>query len=127
MNYYIDLFSPETAKAFSNSSKEISGFRISRKTYVENQEIGKGDHFICYCTKIQRLIGVLEVTSKYFVDDSPIFSETEDPFVLRFKVTPSAERSSVLIETGHLILALAKWRLSICYPPKLYAWMLILK
>ncbi|GAB4303909.1 MAG: hypothetical protein Kow0068_26010 [Marinilabiliales bacterium] len=88
MNYYIDLFSPETAKAFSNSSKEISGFRISRKTYVENQGIDKGDRFICYCTKIQRLIGVLEVTSKYFIDDSPIFSKTEDPFVLRFKVKP---------------------------------------
>jgi hypothetical protein len=88
MNYYIDLFSPETAKAFSNSSKEISGFRISRKTYVENQGIGPGDRFICYCTKIQRFIGVLEITSNYFVDDTPIFADSEDPFVLRFKVKP---------------------------------------
>ncbi|HNC33770.1 MAG TPA: hypothetical protein PLZ26_06605 [Bacteroidia bacterium] len=86
MNYFIDLFSPETAKAFANSKKDISGFRISRKTYIDNQKIGKGDRFICYCTKIQRFIGVLEIESKPFVDSTPIFTETEDPFVLRFTV-----------------------------------------
>ncbi len=88
MKYYIDLFSPETARAFSNSNQEISGFRISRKTYVENQDIGPGDKFICYCTKIQRFVGILEVKSKSFIDKKPIFTEGDDPFVLRFKVKP---------------------------------------
>ena len=88
MNYYIDLFSPDTAKKFTNSSREISGFRLSRKTYIENQRLGKGGRFICYFTKIQRFIGVFEITSDYFIDDSPIFSEAQDPFVLRFKVKP---------------------------------------
>jgi|LSQX01.2.fsa_nt_gb hypothetical protein len=88
MNYCIDLFSPETANAFSISDRDISGFRISRKTYIENQKIGKGDRFICYCTKIQRFIGVLEITSDYFIDDFPIFSKTDDPFKLRFRVKP---------------------------------------
>ncbi|MBN1254813.1 MAG: hypothetical protein JXA50_06025 [Deltaproteobacteria bacterium] len=86
MNYYIDLFSPETAKAFSNSNQDISGFRISRKTYVENQKISPGDRFICYCTRIQRLIGVLEVASNPFIDKKPIFTQEDDPFILRFKV-----------------------------------------
>ena len=85
MNYYIDLFSPETAKAFEKSDRNISGFRISRKTYVLNQKIGPGDRFICYCTKVQRLIGVLEVLSDPFEDNSAIFSEN-DPFTLRFNV-----------------------------------------
>ena len=41
MNYFIDLFTPETAKAFTKSNQEISGFRIYyRKTYVENKNIG---------------------------------------------------------------------------------------
>ena len=88
MNYYIDLFSPETANAFSNSSRDISGFRISRKSYVENQQIGPGDKFICYCTRIQRFVVVLEVASKYFEDNTPIFTEEDDPFVFRFKVKP---------------------------------------
>ena len=39
MKYYINLFSPNTALAFSESNQEISGFRISRKAYVENQHI----------------------------------------------------------------------------------------
>lgn len=88
MNYFIDLFSPETSKAFSKSDRAISGFRLSRKTYIENQKIGEGDKFICYCTKIQRFIGVLEITSNPFVENTPIFSDTEDPFILRFKVKP---------------------------------------
>ncbi len=86
MRYYIDLFSPETAKAFSNSSKDISGYRISRKTYVENQRIGPGDKFICYVTRIQRFIGILEIQSQPYIDHKPIFTTENDPFVLRFKV-----------------------------------------
>lgn len=88
MNYYIDLFSPETAKAFESSNKDVSGFRISRKTYVNNQKIGPGDRFICYVTRIQRFVGVLEVQSEPYQDDKPIFTKDNDPFVLRFKVKP---------------------------------------
>jgi hypothetical protein len=66
MSYYIDLFSPETAMAFEKSSRDISGFRISRKTYVENQKIGPGDRFICYVTRLQRFVGLLEIKSKSF-------------------------------------------------------------
>jgi len=88
MNYYIDLFSPETAKVFESSSKDVSGFRISRKTYVQNQKIGPGDKFICYVTRIQRFVGVLEVKSEPYQDDKPIFTRENDPFILRFKVEP---------------------------------------
>ena len=88
MNYFIDLYSPETAKTFTDSDKNITGFRITKKTYVENKKIGLGDKFICYCTRIQRFIGVLVVLSEPFVDDEPIFLEKDDPFVLRFTVKP---------------------------------------
>lgn len=88
MNYYIDLFSPETAGAFLKSSQDISGFRISQKTYIDNRKIGPGDIFICYVTRIQRFVGALEVKESYFVDDKPIFTYEDDPFVLRFKVEP---------------------------------------
>jgi hypothetical protein len=88
MNYFIDLFSPETTKAFEKSGKDVSGFRISRKTYVENQSIGPGDKFICYVTRLQRFVGVLEIKSRHFIDETPIFTEEGDPFILRFKVEP---------------------------------------
>ncbi|MBN2094478.1 MAG: EVE domain-containing protein [Candidatus Aenigmarchaeota archaeon] len=88
MNYYIDLFSPETAQAFENSMRDVSGFRISRRAYVQNQKIGPGDKFICYVTRIQRFVGVLEVQSEPYQEDKPIFTKEKDPFVLRFKVKP---------------------------------------
>lgn len=88
MKYYINLFSPNTATAFTNSNRDVTGFRISRKSYVKNQGIKAGNIFICYCTKIQRFIGILEVISAPYEDNSPIFIEENDPFCLRFKVKP---------------------------------------
>jgi hypothetical protein len=88
MNYYVDLFSPETAMAFEKSPRDTSGFRISRKTYVGNQKVGSGDRLICYVTRLQRFIGVLEIKSEPFQDNTPIFTKENDPFVLRFKVVP---------------------------------------
>jgi hypothetical protein len=37
-------------------------------------------------TRLSRWVGVLEVTSNYFIDDAPIFTEVNDPFIVRFKV-----------------------------------------
>lgn len=88
MNYYIDLYSPETAIAFEKSSRDTTGFRLSRKTYVENKKIGAGDKLICYVTRLQRFVGVLEIKSGPFQDRKPIFMTENDPFVLRFKVAP---------------------------------------
>lgn len=86
MQYFINLFSPETAEAFEKTPQDITGFRISQKAFVNNRNIGPGDKFICYVTRVQRFVGVLEIISKPFIDDSPIFIETNDPFMLRFKV-----------------------------------------
>jgi len=41
-------------------------------------------------TKLSRWVAVLEVVSKCFQDDTPLFYETSDPFVVRFKVKPLA-------------------------------------
>lgn len=72
MNYFIDLFSSETAKLFQQPGKDISGFRISKKTYIENQKIGPVDRFICYVMRLQRFVDVLEVKRKSFVDEAQI-------------------------------------------------------
>ena len=86
MNYYTDLFSPETYLAFTNSDRTISGFRKRQKSFVERLNVG--DKLICYVTRISRWIGVLEVTSKWFEDDKPIFVNENDPFVMRVNVKP---------------------------------------
>lgn len=86
MKYYLNLFSPDTYKAFSESSQTISGFRPRQQNIAEKIEIG--DRLVCYVTKVGRWCGVFEVISHCFKDDTPIFSKEEDPFVVRFKVKP---------------------------------------
>ena len=88
MAYYIDLFSPDTYQAFTNSDKSVSGFRDRQKGVAAG--VKPGDKLICYVTKLSRWVGVLEVTSDYFINDNPIFTATGDPFVVRCKVKPNA-------------------------------------
>lgn len=84
MKYYIDLFSPETARAFRESDQTVSGFRIRQEKQANR--IKPGDRFLCYMTRLSRFFSVLEVVEGPFIDDSPLFMPQEDPFVVRFKV-----------------------------------------
>lgn len=86
MAYYIDLFSPETHKMFTNSNQNVSGFRERQRSMASL--IKPGDKFICYMTKLSRWVGVLEITEPFFIDNTPLFQTPEDPFTIRFKVNP---------------------------------------
>jgi len=86
MNYFLDLFSPETYEAFKHSPQDVSGFRPRQRNAADR--IAIGDRLICYVTKLGRWFGVLEVLSKPFVDSTPIFYPEADPFVVRFQVRP---------------------------------------
>ena len=86
MTYYLDLFSPETHRAFSLSSRAVSGFSKRQRGVADGVILG--DKLICYITRISRSVSVLEVTSPAFEDATPIFFEKNDPFVVRFAVKP---------------------------------------
>ena len=86
MNYYTNLFSPDTYESFSRSDRTTSGFR--RRQEALATKIQRGDRFVCYMTKLSRWIGVLEVEEPYVVDETPFYYPENDPFVLRFKVKP---------------------------------------
>ena len=86
MNYWLDLFSPETYEAYSKSDRTISGFRIRQRNQAE--KISRGDRFVCYMTKLSRWVGILEIEDGPFIDDTPLFYEEDDPFVVRFRVKP---------------------------------------
>ena len=88
MAYYINLFSPETYGAFSASDRGVSGFRAQQQGTAAS--VRPGDKLICYMTKLSRWGGLLEVTSDYFLDDTPIFLPEADPFLVRFRVKPLA-------------------------------------
>jgi predicted RNA-binding protein len=86
MNYYLNLFSPETYETFTRSAKNVSGF--VKRQIKQAEKIKKGDKLICYLTKVSRWVGVLEVVDGPFQDSSPIFYDSEDPFIIRFKIKP---------------------------------------
>nr|VFJ66611.1 MAG: hypothetical protein BECKFM1743A_GA0114220_104203 [Candidatus Kentron sp. FM]VFJ68339.1 MAG: hypothetical protein BECKFM1743C_GA0114222_104833 [Candidatus Kentron sp. FM]VFK16379.1 MAG: hypothetical protein BECKFM1743B_GA0114221_104163 [Candidatus Kentron sp. FM] len=86
MAYYLSLFSPETYEAFGKSDRSTSGFR--KKQEKKAALIRPGDCFLCYMTKMSRWIGVLEVSSDYFLGNDSIFYEEDDPFIVRFNVRP---------------------------------------
>jgi hypothetical protein len=85
MNYWSDLFTPETFEGFARSDRTISGFRESQRSMAEKVRVG--DKFICYMVRMSRWIGVLDVLDGPFTDSTPIFVPDEDPFVVRFKVS----------------------------------------
>ncbi|MBI5297946.1 MAG: EVE domain-containing protein [Chloroflexi bacterium] len=86
MAYYIDLFSPETYETFSKSDRSVSGFRPRQVNAASRIQVG--DKLICYMVKLSRWVGVLEVTSVYYQDASPLFYSSNDPYTIRFKVKP---------------------------------------
>ncbi|WP_299426700.1 EVE domain-containing protein, partial [uncultured Meiothermus sp.] len=86
MAYFLNLFSPETYEAFTESSQTVSGFRPRQRNAVGRIQIG--DKLICYMTKLSRWVGLFEVLSEHFIDNTPIFQTENDPFVIRFKVRP---------------------------------------
>src|SRR5262249_17279084 len=86
MLYYTNLFSPDTFETFSRSARDVSGFSKHQRTWARN--LLPGDRFVCYMTKLSRWIGVLEILSECYVDESPLFYPQDDPYIVRFKVRP---------------------------------------
>jgi predicted RNA-binding protein len=86
LNYFLDLFSPETYEAFGRSDRTVSGFRLRQRNVAER--VRTGDKLLCYMTRVSRWFGVLEVVEGPFLDNAPIFQATDDPFVVRFRVKP---------------------------------------
>ncbi|EFH86779.1 EVE domain-containing protein [Ktedonobacter racemifer] len=82
--YWLDLFTEVTWQEFLNAGGETSGFRESRWRTV--QQIKPGDYLICYLTRVSRLVGILEVVSEAFKDNTPIWEK--DVFPCRLKVKP---------------------------------------
>ena len=82
-NYWVDLFTWRTWQEFLKAGGDVSGFRESRWKTV--QRIKPGDYLLCYLTGVSRWIGILEVTSEAFKDDSTIW-EYDGVFPSRLRV-----------------------------------------
>ena len=85
MAYLLDLFTPDTWRAFREKGGEISGFQQRQRRLAER--VRQGDIFLCYLTRLSRWCGVLEIQSEVYDDDSPLFDDP-DPYTARFRVKP---------------------------------------
>lgn len=103
MAYYLDIFTPATYEAFSKTNKDVIGVREGHASYAD--KLRPGDKLICNLTKLSRWIGVLEVQSGVYRDETPRFQDIEDPFVIRFKVKPIAwleKEKAIPIREDHI-------------------------
>ncbi len=80
--YWLNLFTGATWQEFVNAGARVSGFRERRWKTV--QRIKRGDYLLCYLTGVSRFIGVLEVTSEPYWDETPIWKD--EAFPCRTKV-----------------------------------------
>ena len=88
-NYWLDLFTWKTWQEFLKAGGDVSGFRENRWKTV--QRIKPGDYLLCYLTGVSRWIGVLEVVSEPFKDDSQIWEDDTFPSRINVKIINDLE------------------------------------
>lgn len=81
---WLDLFTPVTWQEFLDAGGTVSGFRDSR--WKTLQKVKAGDYFLCYLTGLSRWIGILEVTSKAFRDNTTIWKDESFPCRVKVKL-----------------------------------------
>jgi hypothetical protein len=81
--YWLDLFTGTTWQEFLDAGAKVSGFRDRRWKTV--QQMKAGDLLLCYLTGLSRFIGLLEVVSDPFRDESKIWQEESFPCRVRVK------------------------------------------
>src|SRR5262249_52780548 len=86
MNYWLNLFTAKTWKEFRAPGGKTTGFR--EHTWSRAKSIRPGDIFLCYLVGVKRWVGLLELASERYKDDSRIYEE--EVFPVRFSVTPLA-------------------------------------
>jgi hypothetical protein len=97
MNYVLDLFTPETWRAFREHGSDVTGFSVAHRSRALNL-VRPGDIFVCYLVRLSRWCGLLSVDSEMFEDSTPVFRTENDPWIIRFRVKPI-----VLLDETHAL------------------------
>jgi hypothetical protein len=86
MNYWLNLFTGKTWREFQTAGAKATGLR--EKNWARSKGLKPGDIFLCYLVGVKRWVGLLEITSERYRDESPIYEE--EVFPVRFSVKPLA-------------------------------------
>jgi len=82
--YWLNLFTGRTWEEFQKAGSKVSGFR--EHNWQRAKKIKSGDVFLCYMVGVSRWVGLLQIESERFRDETPIFAE--EVFPVRFRVKP---------------------------------------
>ncbi len=82
--YYIALFNEETWIEFLEKGSLVYG--TTSKEQKRMEATNPGDLLICYVAKLSCFVGLLEITSKAYLDDHPIWKN--DIYPVRVNVLP---------------------------------------
>lgn len=83
--YFLALFSDETWNEFLDCKYSIYGTTLKKQRRME--ATNPGDFLICYVTKLSRFVGLLEITSKAYIDNNRIWKN--DIYPVRVNVHPT--------------------------------------
>ena len=83
-SYYLGLFTVESWREFKRNGAGLMGFNENKAKVAAT--LKPGDRLICYLTKVSAFIGVIEVTSTSYIDNSPIWSDGIFPVRLPVKI-----------------------------------------
>ena len=83
-NYYFAVFNENTWDEFLKNGSSVYGTTLRKKSRME--KINPGDFLICYISKISCFAGLLEITSKAYIDEHPIWKN--DIYPVRVNVYP---------------------------------------
>ncbi len=84
MNYWVNLFTGKTWGEFQAAGSNLSGFR--EHNWARARDVKRGDLFLCYLVGVKRWVGLLEIESERFRDESKVYEE--EVFPVRFRVKP---------------------------------------
>jgi predicted RNA-binding protein len=82
--YYLALFNEETWNEFLEKGSSVYGTNLNKQKRME--KTNPGDFLICYVTKLARFVGLLEITSKAYLDEHRIWKN--DIYPVRVNVQP---------------------------------------
>jgi hypothetical protein len=71
--YWAQVFTPKTWQQFLDAGGKTTGFSDSRWGHV--QKLRPGDYLLCYLSGISKWIGVLEVQSDPYLDNTTIWDD----------------------------------------------------
>jgi hypothetical protein len=76
-SYWLQVFNETTWREFLEAGGKVTGFRGARWGHVQKMKVG--DILLCYLSRHSKWVGLLQLVSESYLDDSPIWKEDVFP------------------------------------------------